>query len=331
MFCSSNDLLNGQYNTYDDDDCLDFYANEDITSYNPELEQSYRMEHQIVSFCQCDNFQEGSFTIDRDIPALTFHDLHQRNITGVQLYSWSAHLDVIEEYEAFRQNFIDDRITASLSIFYNCSSKHKFGQFCQYSVDSQVPFDRLVKEVLTKTHPVSSSTTCYLHLNCTRDQMSWCLDWREICDGKVDCWPIPVDEQNCEKLKENEYGPNEYRCFNGQCIPDTFLSDNVFTPDCLDRTDEDSLEGTLYPKNCDKGDPAFRCTDITYPYWTHSSLSCCNPSCGRDSCRAHLFETFEHNLLSYNANTHITEECWVVMICLAQATRRISFVRMLKS
>ena len=29
--------------------------------------------------------------------------------------------------------------------------------------------------------------TCYIHLECNRGPSPSCLDWTEICDGKVDC------------------------------------------------------------------------------------------------------------------------------------------------
>ncbi|CAF3463806.1 unnamed protein product [Rotaria socialis] len=120
-----------------DDDCFDYYTNQDITEYTLTIEQSYRMEHQIISFCRRPHFQEKPLEIDPHISALTFYDLHQKNVTSAQLYSWSAHIDLIEEYEAFRQNFSDHRITGSSMMFYNCSSKNKFGRFWQSSFDSK--------------------------------------------------------------------------------------------------------------------------------------------------------------------------------------------------
>jgi hypothetical protein len=60
-----------------------------------------------------------------------------------------------------------------------------------------------------------------------------------VCDGDIDCWNGGIDEQHCIQLEMNECQDNEYRCRNGQCIPNDFLQDNYFTPDCLDTTDED--------------------------------------------------------------------------------------------
>jgi hypothetical protein len=36
----------------------------------------------------------------------------------------------------------------------------------------------------------------------------------------------------------NECQENEYRCRSGQCIPEDFVQDDYFTPDCLDTSDE---------------------------------------------------------------------------------------------
>ena len=139
IFCVlfwSSTSLNGQYNTYDDD-CLDFYADEVKPMLLSESPPN-RSEHQIIPFCRRDHFGEEPFKIDQDIPKLTFNDLYQRNITAAQLYSWSAHLEMVEEYEAFRQNPINNKIIGQSTVFYNCSSKHKFGPYCQYSFNSQV-------------------------------------------------------------------------------------------------------------------------------------------------------------------------------------------------
>ncbi len=164
-------------------------------------------------------------------------------------------------------------------------------------------------------------------MNCKRNNISWCLDWSEVCDGKVDCWPDPVDEQYCSKLEQNECGPNEYRCFNGQCIPEIFLLDKTFVSDCVDRTDEDLSEKTKYVYICKNvGDPSFRCTDIMCPHWSSSADVCAEQSCGAIYCRDKLIEKIHYDLLLPTANTHINEKCWATMICLIQAPQRIFLV-----
>lgn len=180
-------------------------------------------------------------------------------------------------------------------------------------------------------------TTCYVHLNCMRDAFVWCLDWREVCDRKVDCWPKPVDEENCEQLEDNECDLNEYRCFNGQCISDVFFQDDSLNPDCLDRTDESLWNSARYPDACQSifsthgmisaGDPTFRCTDIACTHWTVSIASSDHPSCGADSLRSKPMENFQRHLLSMTSNSHLSKECWAAMICYVRATFRISLVR----
>lgn len=164
-------------------------------------------------------------------------------------------------------------------------------------------------------------------MNCQRNNISWCLDWREVCDGKADCWPNPVDEQHCQILERNECASNEYRCFNGQCIPEIFLLDKSFISDCIDDSDEDILENRLYKNLCIiGGNPSFRCTDTKCPHWSFYVETVDDQECSPSYSRINLFEKFERRLLSPTANTHINEKCWATMICLIQAEQRISFV-----
>jgi hypothetical protein len=331
--------LNGQYYLYDDD-CLDYYANEDISDYLISS-KTYRKEHQIIPFCRRDYVNDEFIIIDNDISSFRFDELDKRNITSLQLYSWSAHLDLVEEYQAFRENRNDQTNNRSSRLFYNCSSKQKLGLFCQYSFNSNVSpksqklyeyalffkekFDKIVVNVLKASSSVLSNGTCYIHLNCMRDNFSWCLDWREICDGIVDCWPDPVDEQYCNKLEQNECRANEYRCRNGQCIPKNFLLDNGFDPDCLDRTDENLLGKEFYPEYCNQGDPSFRCSDMKCPHWIESLFRI--QYCGdADSSQNYQIEQFNRALFSRNSNYHLTDECWATMICLIQPFPSISIV-----
>lgn len=158
-----------------------------------------------------------------------------------------------------------------------------------------------------------------------RDNYSWCLDWREICDGVVDCWPDPVDEQFCYQIEQNECSSNEHRCRNGQCIPTSFLLENDFNPDCLDMTDEDLLDIFDYPKRCELGDPSFRCMDVTSFHWSNllDPLRYCS---GGGSCRNNWMNQFHYTLLSRKHNYHLTDECWAAMICLTHPQPSIIIV-----
>ena len=147
---------------------------------------------------------------------------------------------------------------------------------------------------------------------------------RYVTEKSIVCWPIPVDEQNCEILEENECESNEYRCFNGQCIPETFSLDYQYSPDCLDRRDEDLPGGALEPYDNSKRDPSFRCTDTTYFHWKKRASYCTGQLFSR-TYHDERFKKFEISLLSYQANTHITEKCWAIMICLVETTRHIQW------
>ncbi|CAF4025519.1 unnamed protein product, partial [Rotaria sp. Silwood1] len=116
---------------------------------------------------------------------------------------------------------------------------------------------------------VHTNLICYTHLKCDRGPgVNTCLDWREVCDGHVDCGGKGEDETGCFNLEINECGDDEFRCYNGMCIPGSFFNDDPFNPDCLDSSDEylfpaSSIRSAGYP-DCYK-DPAFRCEESDHP------------------------------------------------------------------
>ncbi|CAF1014099.1 unnamed protein product [Adineta steineri] len=69
---------------------------------------------------------------------------------------------------------------------------------------------------------ISKGLTCYTHLKCNRGYEPACLDWSDICDGKVDCLDGNYDEEHCRqpelnKCKENEF-IHDARLRNFDCI-----------------------------------------------------------------------------------------------------------------
>ena len=128
-------------------------------------------------------------------------------------------------------------LLSSMKIFYNCTSP-RFGPFCQYQLKY---YDDSLYDILYDFSQQKVSDlrdlTCYEHLKCNRGPFPSCLDWSEICDGKIDCLDGGLDEKHCWELEMNECEQNEYRCRNGQCIPRSFLGDWKNGYDCLDGSD----------------------------------------------------------------------------------------------
>ncbi|CAF2901484.1 unnamed protein product [Rotaria sp. Silwood2] len=149
----------------------------------------------------------------------------------------------------------------STELFYNCTLPW-FGPICQYMFDQYEPHHSSFTEMVHdfyRDRSGSNTLTCYKHLQCIRGLFPACLDWTEICDGSIDCIDGGRDEEHCWQVEIHECQKNEYRCYNGQCIPIAFLRDDPSNPDCLDGSDEIDEFG----KNvaCKTTGPVFRCEE----------------------------------------------------------------------
>jgi hypothetical protein len=224
---------------------------------------SYVLAHQLIPYC-LRLLEKSNFvaTYNNTFGSnYTFAALREKNISSEQLLSWSASIDLVERYEIFLSNISD--VSSSFekeTFFYNCTSPW-FGPFCRFTfnVSLEQSFEELVdlyfqRKSRLKTYDLA---TCYTHLTC--ETIAGCLDWREICDRKMDCFD-GLDEHNCWQLEVNECAENEYRCHNGQCIPLEFFNDAPINPDCLDKTDERQFSSFVF--GCSQ-DPAFRCEEHT--------------------------------------------------------------------
>ncbi|CAF3784435.1 unnamed protein product [Rotaria sordida] len=176
---------------------------------------------------------------------INFSSLRSQGISSEQLLEWSISIDIIEEYAIY---LIENDPKLSEIIFSNCSSLW-FGSHCQYTFGSNIEIesfgDFLVSSFNNRQKYPSGLTinTCYPHLfGCFRGPKPMCLDWREICNGIIDCIGdnFGIDEKYCDELEMNECKEDEYRCHNGaQCIPLEFFRDGWTSKDCLDGTDEE--------------------------------------------------------------------------------------------
>ncbi|CAF4306657.1 unnamed protein product, partial [Adineta steineri] len=161
---------------------------------------------------------------------LTFNELYHQNVTSDEILRWSSSIDVAEQY----QYYLDRPFQSNLSneTFFNCT-RPWFGSRCQYSLELNE--DVLVRNSFEMTSPDNMfQQTCYILLECDRGGPSICLDWREICDGRMDCLNDGIDETGCFNLEINECNDNEYRCHNGLCIPKIFLEMEFADAQCFD-------------------------------------------------------------------------------------------------
>ncbi|CAF3570992.1 unnamed protein product [Rotaria sp. Silwood1] len=126
----------------------------------------------------------------------TFDELHRLNVTSHELLLWSSSIDLAERYQ-----YYIDQPTKSIRLneqFFNCTPPW-FGSHCQYSFELVSKFAETTLNIQWKSHMTYAIThrTCYILLECDRDAASMCLDWREICDGQIDCFNDGIDENQC--------------------------------------------------------------------------------------------------------------------------------------
>jgi hypothetical protein len=261
-----------------------------------------------------------NFLNTRD-PNFTFDELRQLNVSAYDLLSWSATIDLAEKYQYYLHH--KDNSSASEEIFFNCT-KPWFGPQCQYSflLSTTYAFQSIVLKILKRKFHQDFPynvipSTCYMHLKCDRGGSGQCLDWREVCDGRIDCLDGGADETQCFDLELNECDENEYRCHNGLCIPKEFLKDEKLQ--CLDQTDIADIfylpDPNMYP--------------YIFDYEEHS----CRPGykqfpCGDGQCVAdfntcknkrHLFLTE-----SISNQGNLSYQCWMIMICLTKILDQVN-------
>ena len=230
-----------------------------VSDYN----QIMSIDQQITTYCMSESSLKFDVETDTYFPRFTFDELSKRNITSEQLYLWSTPIDIIERYQFY---LTSNDLSLATESFTNCALP-RFGPVCQYELDSVYSNRLSLYEIIRKFYSSNpyypAYLTCYTHLKCNRGLNSSCLDWREICDGKINCLDDASDEKDCWQMEINDCLENEYRCTNGQCIPQSFYNDKHETPDCFDSSDV--LLGSDTDL-CKYKLPNIACEDIRCPF-----------------------------------------------------------------
>ncbi|CAF1623962.1 unnamed protein product [Adineta ricciae] len=228
------------------------------------------------------------------------------NITAYDIFTWSSSIDLAELY----QNYSDEqnRFFQSNLLFFNCTTPW-FGSRCQYSLEIN-RFDII---------DVNQEHTCYILLECDRGGAFLCLDWREICDGRIDCLNGGVDEADCFELETNECKSDEYRCHNGQCIPEYYWKDAQFSPTCLDYSD---FSNKISCPNQNLTVYLFNCEENICPAGQNKF------SCGDGECVDDFDECINgKHLMLYKSLTiqgNLSYPCWLAMVCLSKLIQQIN-------
>lgn len=274
--------------------------------------------YQIIPFCirPLDQFTETFISNTIQVThgtSITFETLRNQNYTSKDLYLSSVPIDVIERYQEFLES---SNRSLFKTVIYNCTIPW-FGEYCQYTFNSTLSFDTIVRNYFENTFAEREplfNTTCFMFMKCNRGPSPFCLDWRDVCDGKIDCLEDgSIDEVGCDDIETVECKSGEFRCRNGFCIPSHFFDDDVYNPDCIDRSDEGDLAKLLsYLDSC-RMDPAFRCEET----------ACRNehdPLCGTLECRILECEDVNNRLrrvkYSWKENYHLSFDCWKSLVCL---------------
>ena len=254
-----------------------------------------------------------------EFAVLAFKQLETMHVTADHLLKWSAPIDLVERYAVYLRDQPHSNSEYEDSTFYNCTEGW-FGPRCEYTFDSEASFPAIVKRAFQNRHWQGNdlpdpSITCYTHLSCKYGGADFaCLDWREVCDGKVDCANGGNDEKHCFELEMNECEENEYRCQNGLCVAHEFYRDDIFNHECLDRTDESNLN---YYSHC-ASDPSFRCEEHTcmIPQRLQRAFACGDGQCSRhkETCAS------KRDILIINFDSYAEKygRCWKTMACLTK-------------
>ncbi|CAF1048431.1 unnamed protein product, partial [Didymodactylos carnosus] len=296
--------VNGYIHLYNTDltengdyyDCLYTYSNIQVTSKHTNTNKGWSL----LPYCfRLSDENEIEFEKKKCYGyPFTFLELKQKNVTSDDLYEWNSPIDVIDQYQKYIDN---DLLDENSTTYCNCSSLFSFGSRCQYSFrysSIENGFEHEIQEQFSlryrlDDHQLMNNLTCYIELEC---KSILCLDWRQICNGIIDC-QNGEDEENCLELEQNICNKEtEYRCTNGMCIPRQFSFDLIF--DCIDNSDANYNCAWL----------KYSCSDGQCINWIHSKDQ-------TESCVSRRDFLFFRNLYAYEPSAAFSLLCWKYIMC----------------
>ncbi|CAF0969766.1 unnamed protein product [Adineta ricciae] len=256
----------------------------------------------ISSYCLTEPPFNFHILNDHSSSLLSFAQLATMNITSEDLYLWSTPIDIVEHYQIYLHT---KDVSLGKEIYYNCTLP-RFGPMCEYELYYYHANYSSLYEVIHGYYEEYAdmviNMTCYRHLKCVRGYAPACLDWTEICDGKVDCLDGEFDEEHCWQLEFSECEPNEYRCRIGQCIPQEFVRDDETTFECVDRSDEKMQDLDEFSVDM-LNEPAFGYDDVR-----------CNTTFLTKSCSIHRHRLLSEAMFSVKDES-ISYVCWQAFKC----------------
>ena len=290
-------------------DCLS------ITAWPPSSQSNTR---QIIRYCldQCSSKELEQ--IGEHQARFTFAQLAEQKISSRQLYLWSAPIDLVERYQSYLNQPSASLTTSSkdTDFFYNCTWP-QFGSFCEYSFDfdqsdeSFSSLSELIHDFYANHEYEPTTLTCYEHLRCNRGPSPSCLDWSEICDGRIHCIDGGEDEEHCWLLELNECEENERRCINGQCIPKSIQTADEYSWDCLHLLNNALLVSAHFIE-CLSSSPTFACEDVVCSTFQPHDSPLLTSSCAAG--RNHLLTKALFSVQPLNTS----DQCWSALKCLVQ-------------
>ncbi len=173
-----------------------------------------------------------------------------------------------------------------------------------YHYPNHLSLDEIIYDFYYTCEYKPTTFTCDNHLKCNGGPYPSCLDWSEICNRRIDCLDGGLDEEHCWQLEINQCKDDEYRCRNGQCIPQSFYQDDGSFADCVDTSGEPFSYGFLTVVCAPYDEPSFDCEDAI-----------CNRTPLTSSCVKKRTDLLMETMYS-SKNSLVSENCWSPFKCL---------------